>query len=81
MYVDFNRIMSLNDYLLDITYASLTLTSPITIAENDTYSCFRFVHISKGLSRVKRASEYDQEIPRSHTEDQPTTPLGRATEH
>ena len=26
-------------------------------------------------------SEYDQEIPQSHTADQPTAPWGRATEH
>ena len=27
----------------------------------------------------KKASEYDQEIPQSHTADQPTIPWGRAT--
>ena len=26
-------------------------------------------------------SEYDQDIPQSHTADQPTAPQGRATEH
>ena len=26
-------------------------------------------------------SEYDQEIPKSHTADQPTAPRGKATEH
>ena len=33
-----------------------------------------------GGSYVK-VSEYDQEIPQSHTADQPTTPRGRVTEH
>ena len=28
-----------------------------------------------------KASEYDQEIPQSHTAVQPTIPRGRATEH
>ena len=28
----------------------------------------------------KKVSEYDQEIPQSHSADQPTAPLGRATE-
>ena len=30
---------------------------------------------------LKKASEYDQEIPQSHTVDQPTASRGRATEH
>ena len=30
---------------------------------------------------VQKASEYDQEIPQSHTTDQPTALRGRATEH
>ena len=29
----------------------------------------------------QKVSEYDQEIPQSHTAVQPTTPSGRATEH
>ena len=29
----------------------------------------------------KKVSEYDQEIPQSHTADQPTAPWGRATKH
>ena len=28
-----------------------------------------------------KVSEYDQEIPQSHTTDQPTAPQGRATEN
>ena len=28
-----------------------------------------------------KVSEYDQEIPQSHTADQPTAQSGRATEH
>ena len=28
-----------------------------------------------------KISEYDQEIPKAHTADQPTTPWDRATEH
>ena len=28
----------------------------------------------------KKVSEYDQELPRSHTADQPTAPRGRVTE-
>ena len=28
-----------------------------------------------------KVSEYDQEIPQSHTADQPMAPRGRATEH
>ena len=32
------------------------------------------------LNVHKKASEYDQEIPQSHTADQPTAPRGRATE-
>ena len=30
---------------------------------------------------MKKVSEYDQEIPQSHTADQPTAPRGRVTEH
>ena len=30
---------------------------------------------------MKKVSEYDKEIPQSHTAYQPTTPWGRATEH
>ena len=30
---------------------------------------------------IQKVSEYDQEIPQSHTEDQPTAPWGRATEN
>ena len=30
---------------------------------------------------MKEISERDQEIPQSHTIDQPTAPRGRATEH
>ena len=33
------------------------------------------------LDSIKNVSEYDQEIPQSHTVDQPTAPLGKATEH
>ena len=29
----------------------------------------------------KKVSEYDQEIPQTHTADQPMTPRGRVTEH
>ena len=29
----------------------------------------------------KKVSGYDQEIPQSHTSDQPTAPSGRAIEH
>ena len=29
----------------------------------------------------QKVSEYDKEIPHSHTADQPTAPRGRATEH
>ena len=29
----------------------------------------------------KRLNSFDQEIPQSHTADQPTVPRGRATEH
>ena len=29
----------------------------------------------------QNVSEYDQEIPQSHTADKPTAPRGRATEH
>ena len=35
----------------------------------------------KGHFTTKKVSEYDQEIPHSFTADQPTAPLGRATEH
>ena len=30
---------------------------------------------------IKKLSEYDQEIPQSHTADQPIAPRGIATEH
>ena len=30
---------------------------------------------------IQKVSEYDQEIPQSHTEDHPTAPRGRVTEH
>ena len=30
---------------------------------------------------MKKVSDSDQEIPQSHTADQPTTPWGRAIEH
>ena len=33
------------------------------------------------LHPESKTSEYGQEIPQSQTADQPTTPLGRATEH
>ena len=29
---------------------------------------------------LQKVSEYDQELPQSHTADKPTAPLGRATE-
>ena len=31
--------------------------------------------------KVQKVSEYDQEIPQSHTADQPTAPRGRAIKH
>ena len=30
---------------------------------------------------LQKVSEYDQEIPQSHTADQPMAPRGRATKH
>ena len=30
---------------------------------------------------MKKVSEYDQEIPQSHTADQPSTPRGRAPQN
>ena len=38
------------------------------------------VHIYQAASNHK-VSEYDQQIPQSHTAEQPTAPHGRATEH
>ena len=35
----------------------------------------------KRMDEYKKNSEYDQRIPQSHTADQPTAPLGRATRH
>ena len=32
-------------------------------------------------NRIKKLSEYDQEIPQSHTADQPTAPWGGATDN
>ena len=32
-------------------------------------------------TELLKVSEYEQEIPQSHTADQPTAPRGRATEH
>ena len=37
--------------------------------------------MNRPMILYQKVSEYDQEIPHSHTADQPTTPLGRATEH
>ena len=39
------------------------------------------MHSSSYKHLYEKVSEYDQEIPQSHTADQPTAPLGRATEH
>ena len=38
------------------------------------------IWLSQAQHFVRKASEYDQEIQQSHTADQPTTPLVRATE-
>ena len=40
-----------------------------------------FTNIALHPTYIQDVSEYDQEIPQSHTEDQPTAPWGRATEH
>ena len=55
----------------------------------EQYSVYRYLinsmpyegngNILQGL--LQKVSEYDQEIPQSHTADQPTAPVGRATEH
>ena len=38
-------------------------------------------NFNTGIIIEKIASEYDQEIPQSHTADQPMAPQGNATEH
>ena len=38
-----------------------------------------FLRITAILTNYKKLSEYDQEIPKSHTADQPTALCGRAT--
>ena len=38
-------------------------------------------HLLDLIKMIRKVSEYDQDIPQSHTVDQPTTPLGRAREH
>ena len=40
-----------------------------------------FMDIFMFNSYLNEKSEYDQEIPQSHTADQPTASWGRATEH
>ena len=53
----------------------------ITILNANTGKFFTVTTQHKHRSRdIKMASEYDQEIPQSHTADQPRTPRGRATE-
>ena len=37
--------------------------------------------LQKRILDIYIKSEYDQEIPQSHTSDQTTAPWGRATEH
>ena len=41
-----------------------------------------FLHyvVSEVFSRVKKVSEYDQEIPQSQTADNPVAPRGRAAQ-
>ena len=41
--------------------------------QNDDEAPLSIISAGGGLS-VKKASEYDQEIPQSHTADQPTAP-------
>ena len=41
---------------------------------------FQYALLSEGLPALSKLSEYDEEIPQSHTADQPTAPWGRATE-
>ena len=77
------------DYLM---YRGITFTPP-TCTSVAHYEIFR-AKVGKGglnkaihgmkkksRSRTPKVSEYDQEIPHSHTADQPTAPRGRVTEH
>ena len=38
-----------------------------------------FIRVEHSI--LKKACQYDQEMPQSHTADQPTAPWGRATDH
>ena len=39
------------------------------------------IHVITLTILNQKVSKYDQERPQSHTADQPTAPLGRATEY
>ena len=41
--------------------------------------CLKYIPVKR--LAASHHNEYDQEIPQSHTADQPTAPLGRATTH
>ena len=45
--------------------------------------CFSYLNsiIYVNVKSNEKVSVYDQEIPQSHTEDQPIEPQGRVTEH
>ena len=49
--------------------------------KRDRQLVVRFVQIYKIRFVIKKTSEYDQEIPQSHTADQPMESRGRATRH
>ena len=38
------------------------------------------IHLQSNICVIQKVSEYDQEIPHSHTGDQPMTPRERVTE-
>ena len=64
------------------------LTTKLPLQANPII-CWKFCHVlhkllregHQNVSRYQKLSKYDQEIPQSHTADQPMAPGGRATEH
>ena len=91
----YNIVGNLMHWLISVTIDTSNIV-PAVSDDSDTpvINCIGktsrvYYFFSKGHMPIKRlrivwtqkVSEYDQEIPQTHTADQPTAPLGRATEH
>ena len=63
-----------------IIFSRLWLDIPCESSAHEISSLiFTALSVLKNITQL--STEYDQEIPQSHTADQPTAPRGRATEH